>query len=94
MDAVAFFHSRAALIDEVGDAVGDDARFAGAGAGQDQHRPVDRFDGLTLLGIQFVEQMLQLKSLRGAVFEVKRPGGNPVPVCRNICGALLLVYRL
>ena len=38
--------------DEVGDAERDDARLAGAGAGQDQHRAVQRFDGLALLGIE------------------------------------------
>ncbi len=49
----------AALVDEVRDAVGDDARLAGAGAGKDKHRAVDGFDAFTLLRIQFVEKMLQ-----------------------------------
>ena len=34
---------------EIGDAVRDDARLARAGAGKDQHRAVDGFDGLALL---------------------------------------------
>jgi hypothetical protein len=38
--------------DEVGDAERDDAGLAGAGAGEDQHRAVQRFDGLPLLGIE------------------------------------------
>ncbi len=45
----------AALLDEIGDAVGDDAGLAGAGAGEDEHRAVDGFDGFALLRIQFVE---------------------------------------
>ena len=45
----------AALLDEVSDAVRDDARLARAGSGEDEHRAVDGFDGLTLLGIEFVE---------------------------------------
>ena len=44
-----------ALVDEVGDAVSDDARLARARSGEDQHRPVDGHDCLTLLGIKFVE---------------------------------------
>jgi hypothetical protein len=36
----------------VRDAAGDDASFAGAGAGKDQHRPLDRLNGETLLRIQ------------------------------------------
>ena len=43
---------RDALRDEVGDAEGDDAGFARAGAGQNQNRAVQRFDGLALLGIE------------------------------------------
>ena len=43
---------RDAFGDEVGDAERDDAGLAGAGAGQDQHRAVQRFDGLALLGIE------------------------------------------
>ena len=45
----------AALLDEISDAMGDDAGLARAGSGEDQHRAVDGFDGFTLLGIQFVE---------------------------------------
>ncbi len=49
-------------LDEVRDAVGDDARFAAAGSGQDQHRPFDGLNRLALLWVQFVEKMLQRKS--------------------------------
>src|SRR5579872_5811853 len=49
----------AALIDQPGDAMGDDAGFARSSAGQNQHRSVDGFDRLALLGVQFVEEMLQ-----------------------------------
>ena len=41
-----------ALGDEVGDAKRDDAGLAGARPGQDQHRAVQRFDRLVLLGIE------------------------------------------
>ena len=34
---------------EVRDAIGDDARLAAARAGENQHRPVDGFDGFALL---------------------------------------------
>ena len=37
------------VFNEVGDAVGDDARLAAARAGQDEHRPVGGFDGFALL---------------------------------------------
>ena len=39
------------MVDQVRDAISDDARLAAAGAGQDQYRPADRFHGFTLLGI-------------------------------------------
>ena len=44
-----------ALLDEIGDAVRDDARLARARSGKDEHRTVDGLDCLTLLGIKFVE---------------------------------------
>ena len=43
---------RDALVDEVRDAVGDDARLAGARPGQDQNRAVKGLSGLALLRIQ------------------------------------------
>ena len=41
--------------EDVGDARRQHARLAGAGAGQHQHRAVERFDGRALLGIEAVE---------------------------------------
>ena len=38
--------------DEVGDAVGDDAGFAGAGAGDNKERAFDVFDGFPLGGVE------------------------------------------
>ena len=43
------------LADEVGDAVGDDARLAGAGPGEDQQRPVGLLDGFALAGVKGFE---------------------------------------
>ena len=40
---------------DVGDAGGQHARLAGAGAGQHQHRAVQRLDRLALLGVEAVE---------------------------------------
>ena len=42
----------AAEAENVGDAGGEDARLAGARAGQHQHRAVERFDRLALLGVK------------------------------------------
>ena len=39
-------------VDEMRDAIGDDARLAATGAGEDQHRAVDRLDGFTLLRVE------------------------------------------
>ena len=44
----------AALLYEVGDAVGDDAGFAAAGAGEEENGAVDREDALALLGIHIL----------------------------------------
>ena len=46
----------AALLDEVGDAVSDDARLAGAGAGEQQHGAVDGLNAFLLLRIHVVEK--------------------------------------
>ena len=45
--------------DQPGDAAGDDAGFAGAGAGQDEQRAVGGFDGGALFGIQIGEERRQ-----------------------------------
>ncbi len=50
------FRHHAFVLDQVGDAVGDDARFAAAGAGQDQHGAFGGFDGFALLRVQLVEK--------------------------------------
>ena len=42
----------AAPVDEVGDAVGDDAGLAAAGACDDEHGAADGFDGLALPGVE------------------------------------------
>jgi hypothetical protein len=44
------------VIDEVGDAVGDDARLAAARAGEDEHRSFGGFDGFALLRVEFIEK--------------------------------------
>ena len=49
------------LGDEMGNAERDDAGLAGAGAGEDQHRAVQRFNGLALLGIE----RIQIQHARG-----------------------------
>ncbi len=46
---------RNAGLDHVGDAKRDDAGLAGAGARKDQHRPLQRLDGKTLLRIERAE---------------------------------------
>ena len=45
----------AALLNEISDAVGNDACLARARSGEDEYGAVDGLDGLTLLGIEFVE---------------------------------------
>ena len=49
--------------DEVRDAVGDDARFAGAGAGEKQQGPFDMGDCFLLLGIETSEKVHSKTSL-------------------------------
>ena len=46
----------AALFNEIGDAVGDDARLAGAGAGEQQHGAIDGLDAFALLRVHVVEK--------------------------------------
>ena len=45
----------ALLADQVGDAVGDDARLAAAGPGEDQQRPFGVDDGVVLGGVEAFE---------------------------------------
>ncbi|MCS6911033.1 MAG: hypothetical protein NZM11_10800 [Anaerolineales bacterium] len=57
----------AEVLDEVGDAVGEHARLAGAGAGQHQSRPRRRGDGLMLLRVEVGEEVHQSKPNKAAV---------------------------
>ena len=50
------FRHHSHVLDQVGDAVGDDARLAAARAREDQHRAVSSFDGLTLLRVELIEK--------------------------------------
>ena len=45
-----------ALFDQMRDAIGDDARLAGAGAGQHEQRAFGRQHSFALAFVQFVEQ--------------------------------------
>jgi hypothetical protein len=45
-------------------AVCDDARLPATRAGENEHRPVSSFDGLTLLGIELGEKRQLRKRLR------------------------------
>src|SRR6266540_2259285 len=50
-------------LDQVSDAKSDDARLAGARAGQDEHRAVKGLDGLALLGVECTEIGHRARSL-------------------------------
>ena len=50
-------------VDEVGDAVGDHARLAGAGPGEDQQRAVDGRDGLALGCVEVVEDVHRVPAI-------------------------------
>jgi len=52
------------FLDEPGDAAGDDAGFAGAGAGEDEERPIGGFHGGTLFRIEFFEERVHGVSRR------------------------------
>ena len=54
----------ALLLDQPGDAAGDDAGFAGTGAGKDQHRALGGFDGLALLRIELIKKRQMQDSSR------------------------------
>ena len=47
----------AALLNEIGDAVGDDAGLAGAGAGEQEHGAIDGEDAFALLRIHVGEEV-------------------------------------
>ena len=70
-------------LDEMGDAIGDDARLAAAGAGQNEHRAVGGFDGLTLLRVELERKdkvgMLILLGMAASCLRVPPPDcGVPV----------------
>jgi hypothetical protein len=50
------------IFDQASDAVGDDARLAGSGPGENEHWPIERLNGFPLLRIESTE--IQLFSLR------------------------------
>jgi hypothetical protein len=50
------FRHDSEVLDQMSDAVGDDASLPAPGASQDEHRPVGGFDSLTLLRIELVEE--------------------------------------
>src|ERR1043166_8335284 len=56
-DGEDLFWLRMAVSDEIGDATWDDARFAGAGSGQDEERTVDVKNCVALFGIQAFEEV-------------------------------------
>ena len=45
------------MLDQIGDAIGDDARLAGAGARQDEDRPIGGEHGFALLRIQAIKNI-------------------------------------
>ncbi len=47
------------LLDQPGDAMGDDAGFAGAGAGEDEQGALGSLDSGALFGIEMVEERVQ-----------------------------------
>src|ERR1019366_2544874 len=72
-------------VNQVGDAIGDNARFAAARSREDQHRPVDRLDGFALLRIQVVEIRRQCRERSKLVRFAAADG--------SIHGAVRLAFR-
>ena len=48
--------ARASPLDDVRDAMGDDARLAGARSGEDEHRPAGLLDGFALFRVERGEE--------------------------------------
>ena len=69
-DGEDFVRPRPSRGDEMGDAGRQHPRLADAGAGQHQHRPVERLDGATLLGIEAGQ--VARREMRGGA---RRQGG-------------------
>ncbi len=61
-------------LDQVDDAVGEDARLARARAGDDEHRPLGREDGLLLGGIQVGEVLLGRRDGHAPMLDAPAPG--------------------
>ena len=57
---------RDALVEDVRDAVRDDARFAASCSGDDQNRSVDCHDGSQLFGVEFRFQCMYVEFGHGA----------------------------
>ena len=60
-------------VQQVGDPGGQRPGLAGAGAGEDQHRPVERLDGGALVGVEAVE--VGRRSRRGGARRQRRDRG-------------------
>jgi len=56
-DSQDFMRAGVPIADEVGDAACDDARLAGAGAGEDEQRSVDVKDRFALFGVEGIEEL-------------------------------------
>ena len=76
-DGEDFRGARAAEREDVGDARGQHARLAGAGAGQHQHRAVERLDRLALLRIEAGE--IRRRHGRARARRDAAGGGRGVP---------------
>ena len=50
------FRHHAQILNQIGNAIGDDPGLAAARAGEDQHRAVRGFDGFALLRVEFIEK--------------------------------------
>ena len=78
-------------LNEIGDAVGDDAGLARAGAGQDEQRAVRGLDGGALLRIHLFEQGIHgLASRWGLLFPSVSPPAMLIEVRKALCISLVL----
>ncbi len=50
------FRHHPEMLNQMSDAVGDDARLSAPSAGQDEHGAIDGFDGFALLRVEFIEE--------------------------------------
>ena len=66
-----------AVVDQVGNAVGERARLAAARARQNEHRPFEGFGGLALLRVQ----SFQIHAMRSSTFTSVVPRAGPAPAC-------------